>query len=86
MIHGIGYAPLPPIAKDFITGMGRTNDAIIYGGVVQLVIDGPEDELKELSKIYPVHLHLITENPLKKFLKNITMIFIKLMVHSSAQL
>ena len=53
VIHGIGYAPLPPIAKDFITGMGRTNDAIIYGGVVQLIIDGPEDDLEELSKNLP---------------------------------
>ncbi len=53
VIHGIGYAPLPPIAKDFITGMGRTNDAIIYGGVVQLIIDGPEEDLIDLSKDLP---------------------------------
>ena len=33
--------------------MGRTNDSIIYGGVVQLIIDGPEDDLKELSKNLP---------------------------------
>ena len=53
VIHGIGHAPLPPVAKDFLTGMGRTNDAIIYGGVVQLIIDGPEDDLKKLSESLP---------------------------------
>ena len=58
--------PLPPLAKDFITGMGRTNDAIIYGGVVQLIIDGPEEDLKDLSKTYQAHLHLIMESLLKR--------------------
>ena len=67
MIHGIGYAPLPPIAKDFITGMGRTNDAIIYGGVVQLIIDGPEDDLEELSKSLPSSSSSDYGKPLKKF-------------------
>ena len=67
--------------------MGRTNDAIIYGGVVQLIIDGPEDDLvKIFQKLYQVHLHLIMENLLKKFLKNIIMTFIKLMDHYLAQL
>ena len=31
IVHGLGFAPLPPIAKDFVNGMGRTNDSIIYG-------------------------------------------------------
>ena len=30
--------------------MGRTNDAIIYGGNVQLMINGPEDEIIDLAK------------------------------------
>ena len=33
--------------------MGRTNDAIIYGGVVQLIVDGPENDLIDLSKNLP---------------------------------
>ena len=53
IIHGMGYAPLPPLAKNFISGMGRTNDAIIYGGVVQLIVDSPEDEIIELVKKLP---------------------------------
>jgi methenyltetrahydromethanopterin cyclohydrolase len=36
ILSGYGSAPLPPIAHDFLTGMGRTNDAILYGGSVAL--------------------------------------------------
>ncbi len=53
IIHGLGTAPLPPLANDFVTGMGRTNDAIIYGGIVQLYVDAPEDEIMDLSKSLP---------------------------------
>merc|ERR1711991_965151 len=69
VIHGIGYAPLPPIAKDFITGMGRTNDAIIYGGVVQLIIDGPEEDLKDLSKTLPSSSSSDYGKPFKEIFK-----------------
>ena len=50
MVLKLKLTPLPPVAKDFISGMGRTNDAIIYGGVVQLIVDGPENDLIDLSK------------------------------------
>ena len=40
IVDGIGAAPLAPPAPDFVTAMGRTNDAIIYGGRVQLFVDG----------------------------------------------
>ena len=50
---GFGTAPLPPIGKNFVSAMGRTNDSIIYGGNVQLVINGPEDDLINLAKELP---------------------------------
>ena len=78
VIHGIGYAPLPPIAKDFITGMGRTNDAIIYGGVVQLVIDGPENELMELSKSLPSSSSSDYGKPFKEIFKKYNHDFYKI--------
>ena len=31
--------PLPPPSPDFLTAMGRTNDAILFGGEVQLFVD-----------------------------------------------
>ncbi len=53
VLNGFATAPIPPIANDFISGMGRTNDAIIYGGKVSLLIDGDENQIKELSKKLP---------------------------------
>ncbi|MAI28910.1 MAG: methenyltetrahydromethanopterin cyclohydrolase [Rickettsiales bacterium] len=78
VIHGIGYAPLPPLAKDFITGMGRTNDAIIYGGVVQLIIDGPEDDLIKLSKNLPSSSSSDYGKPFKEIFKHYNHDFYKI--------
>ena len=50
---GFGTAPLPPLGKNFVSAMGRTNDSIIYGGNVQLVVNGPENDLVELAKDLP---------------------------------
>ena len=41
IISGTGLAVLPPVAKDFMTAMGRTNDAILFGGSVKLKINLP---------------------------------------------
>lgn len=38
VVEGSGCAPLPPPAPDGIQAMGRTNDAILYGGRVHLVV------------------------------------------------
>ena len=37
IVDGMATAPLPPPAPGFVAAMGRTNDAIIYGGRVQLL-------------------------------------------------
>jgi methenyltetrahydromethanopterin cyclohydrolase len=50
---GLGTAPLPPPSPDFLTAMGRTNDAILFGGEVQLFVDGPEDEARALAEKLP---------------------------------
>ena len=53
ILYGFATAPIPPIANDFISGMGRTNDAIIYGGKVSICIDGDESEIIKLSENLP---------------------------------
>ena len=53
IVDGFGSAPLPPPAPDFLNGMGRTNDAILYGGKVHLFVDVPDDEANELAKRLP---------------------------------
>ena len=53
VVDGFGTAPVPPPAPDFLIGMGRTNDAILYGGTVHIYVDVPDDEAHELAKRLP---------------------------------
>jgi methenyltetrahydromethanopterin cyclohydrolase len=53
IVDGLGSAPLPPPASAFMAAMGRTNDAIIYGGTVQLFVSGPEDDARDLAQRLP---------------------------------
>ena len=50
---GIGTAPISPPVPDFIKAMGRTNDAIIYGGYVQLYVRGTDEAAKKLADELP---------------------------------
>lgn len=49
----IGVAPLPPVAKDDFAGIGRTNDAILYGGRVTLMVRGDDDSIASLGPKVP---------------------------------
>ena len=53
ILDGIGSAPLSPQHPDFIKAMGRTNDAIIYGGRVQLFVDAEDSDAKQLAEQLP---------------------------------
>lgn len=53
VVDGMGVAPLPPPHPDFVTAMGRTNDAIIFGGRVQLYVTGPAAEARDLAAALP---------------------------------
>lgn len=53
IVDGTGTAPLPPAGGDFITAMGRTNDATLYGGEVQLFVEGPEADAADLAERLP---------------------------------
>ena len=53
VVDGAGMAPLPPPAASFIAAMGRTNDAIIYGGSVQLFVTGADADAEKLSRDLP---------------------------------
>jgi methenyltetrahydromethanopterin cyclohydrolase len=48
VVSGFGSCPLPPVARTDAEAIGRTNDAILYGGQVELTIDGADDELEAL--------------------------------------
>lgn len=54
VVSGFGVAPLPPVAKDDMAGIGRTNDAVLYGGEVTLWLkDDNDDTLQELAAKLP---------------------------------
>jgi methenyltetrahydromethanopterin cyclohydrolase len=50
---GMGSAPLPPPAPDFLTAMGRTNDAILFAGLVQLFVSGEDAPARKLASDLP---------------------------------
>lgn len=50
---GFGSAPLPPIAADDLAGIGRTNDAILYGGRVTLWVRDADARLAEIGPRVP---------------------------------
>jgi methenyltetrahydromethanopterin cyclohydrolase len=51
--HGFGSAPLPPVAADDLTGIGLTNDAILYGGEVMLWASGDDDSIADVVQKVP---------------------------------
>jgi methenyltetrahydromethanopterin cyclohydrolase len=50
---GFGFAPLPPVAADDLAGIGRTNDAVLYGGEVTLWVTGDDDSLRQFGPRIP---------------------------------
>lgn len=50
---GFGTAPLAPVAQDHLTGIGRTNDSILYGSAVTLWVTGDDDSLQEIGPALP---------------------------------
>ena len=49
----VGVAPLPPVAKDDFAGIGRTNDAILYGGRVTLMVRGDDESIAAIGPKVP---------------------------------
>jgi methenyltetrahydromethanopterin cyclohydrolase len=48
-----GTAPLPPVAKNDLQGIGRTNDAVLYGGDVTLWVRSDDKAVAELGPQVP---------------------------------
>jgi methenyltetrahydromethanopterin cyclohydrolase len=49
----VGSAPLPPVAKSDMDGIGRTNDAILYGGRVTLWVKGDDESIADVVTRVP---------------------------------
>ena len=53
IVSGCGSAPLSPVAADDLSSIGRTNDAILYGGRVTLMVRGDDDSLADIGPKVP---------------------------------
>lgn len=53
VIDGSGSAPLPAPSPDGVEAMGRTNDAILYGGRVHLTVKGSDEAARTLAAKLP---------------------------------
>jgi len=53
IISGTGIAPLPPVAKNDLQGIGRTNDAILYGATVNLWVRCPDAVIEAVAAKVP---------------------------------
>jgi methenyltetrahydromethanopterin cyclohydrolase len=53
VVSGFGTCPLPPVSKSDPEAIGRTNDAVLYGGQVELTVDAPDEELEAIVERVP---------------------------------
>jgi methenyltetrahydromethanopterin cyclohydrolase len=53
VVSGYGVAPLPPVATDFVQAIGRTNDAILYGGKVTLWVRTDDEVIDAVGPKVP---------------------------------
>ena len=53
IVDGMATVPIPPPVPGFVEAMGRTNDAIIYGGRIHLFVKGSDADAKKLAEGLP---------------------------------
>jgi methenyltetrahydromethanopterin cyclohydrolase len=53
VVSGMGTAPVPPVAKNDLRAIGRTNDCILYGGQARYTVRAADAELAELVPQLP---------------------------------
>jgi methenyltetrahydromethanopterin cyclohydrolase len=53
IVEGSACAPLPAPSPEMLQAMGRTNDAILYGGQVHLTVKGDADAARQLAAELP---------------------------------
>jgi methenyltetrahydromethanopterin cyclohydrolase len=53
VVSGYGLAPIPPVAKNDLRAIGRTNDCILYGGQARYTVRAGDEELAALVDKVP---------------------------------
>lgn len=75
IVEGVGSAPLPPISSNFLNAMGRTNDAILFGGFVQLIVNCSDAEAEKLAHALPSNTSKDYGKPFAEIFKGVNMDF-----------
>jgi methenyltetrahydromethanopterin cyclohydrolase len=75
LVDGYGVAPIPAPSPDFLTGMGRTNDAILFGGFVHLYVDCEDIAAAELAQAMPSSASKDYGRPFAEIFKAVNMDF-----------
>ena len=75
VVEGAGSAPLPPVSADFMTAMGRTNDAILFGGLVQLNVKCSDADAEKLAHELPSNSSKDYGRPFAEIFKAVNMDF-----------
>ena len=53
VVSASGTAPIPPVARNDLRAIGRTNDCILYGGQARFLVDAADEELAALAERLP---------------------------------
>jgi len=53
VVSAFGTAPLPPVAKNDMRAIGRTNDCVLYGGQARYTVCADDAELSALAERLP---------------------------------
>ena len=53
VVNASGTAPIPPIAKNDMRAIGRTNDCVLYGGVARYTVRADDEKLAHLAERLP---------------------------------
>jgi methenyltetrahydromethanopterin cyclohydrolase len=70
VVAGFGSCPLPPVAGDDMAAIGRTNDAMLYGGQVHLTVEADDDDaLRDLVGRLPASASSDYGEPLGSVMK-----------------
>jgi methenyltetrahydromethanopterin cyclohydrolase len=89
VVAGFGSCPLPPVAGDDMAAIGRTNDAVLYGGQVHLTVESDDDDaLRDLVERLPASASSDYGEPFGKVLKAAEFDFYKIdpLLFSPAQI
>ena len=53
VVSAMGTAPLPPVAKNDMRAIGRTNDCVLYGGRARYTVRADDEKLAHLAERLP---------------------------------